>query len=164
MNKLLLVLPISVTFLLIDQISKYLIIDHIPLYGRINVLPFFDIVHYRNTGVAFGFMSGMPEDMRHYFFVAVFLIAFILIFFFIYHTPVKEKMVLIPLSLILSGAIGNSIDRMKYGYVTDFLDFHWFGDPNLHWPPFNVADSCITIGVILLILHSIFLNKDKEQI
>lgn len=163
MKKLSLVLPITIIFLVIDQISKYLIIENLPLYGRVNVLPFFDVVHYRNTGVAFGFMSGMPEDIRHYFFVLVFLIALILISFFIYHTPVREKMVIIPLSLILSGAIGNSIDRIKYGYVTDFLDFHWFGDPKLHWPPFNVADSCITIGVILLILHSIILNRNKGK-
>ena len=164
MNKLNIVLPVTLILLAIDQLSKFLIIRNLQLYDRINVLPFFDIVHYRNTGVAFGFMSGMPEGLRHYFFVTVFLIALVLISFFIYHTPAKEKFIIIPLSMILSGAIGNSIDRLRYGYVTDFLDFHWFGDPKLHWPPFNIADSCITVGVIILILQSIIFGNRKEKV
>ena len=63
---------------------------------------------------------------------------------------------IIGLSLILSGAIGNSIDRFRLGYVTDFLNFHWFNNPSLNWPPFNIADSCITVGAILVIATGLF--------
>jgi signal peptidase II len=161
MKKIVFVTSICAFFVLLDQVTKYLIITNIPLYGKISLLPFLDIVHIRNTGVAFGFLSNLPESFRFYFFVLVFLLALALVSIFLYKTPYKEKLMMVSLSLILSGAIGNSIDRLRLGYVTDFIDFHWFGDPKLHWPPFNAADSCITIGVILLILHSLFLNKDK---
>jgi len=149
-------------FVLLDQITKYLIIKNVPLYGKISLLPFLDIVHIRNTGVAFGFLSNLPESFRLYFFVLVFLLALVLISIFLYNTPYKEKLMMISLSLILSGAVGNSIDRLRLEYVTDFIDFHWFGDPNLHWPPFNAADSCITIGVILLIIQSLLISREKE--
>jgi len=162
MKKIGFVISICSFFVLLDQFTKYLIISNIPLYGKTSLLPFLDIVHIRNTGVAFGFLSNLPENFRVYFFVLVFLLAVVLVSIFIYNTPFAEKLMLVSLSLILSGAIGNSIDRLRLGFVTDFIDFHWFGDPKLHWPPFNTADSCITIGVILLILHSLFLNKNKE--
>lgn len=162
MKKIGFVSSICVFFVLLDQITKYLIIKSIPLYGKISLLPFLDIVHIRNPGVAFGFLSDLPENFRIYFFILVFLVAVVLISVFIYHTQLVEKMMLVSLSLILSGAVGNSIDRLRLGYVTDFIDFHWFGDPKLHWPPFNAADSCITIGVILLIIHSLILSRHKE--
>jgi len=143
-------------------VTKYLIVDQIPLYSRVSLLPFLDLTHIRNPGVAFGFLSNLPESFRFYFFMLVFMLAIALITVFIRNTPFKEKLMLVSLSLILSGAIGNSIDRLRQGYVTDFIDFHWFGDPKLHWPPFNIADSCITIGVILLIVHTLFFYKHKE--
>ncbi len=161
MNKLKIVVPFSILFVLLDQISKYLVIQTLPLYHRINVLPFFDLVHIRNPGVAFGFLGNLPEGFRYYFYAAVLIIALVVLTIFIYNTHIKQKFLLISMSLILSGAVGNSIDRLRLGYVTDFLDFHWFGDPKLHWPPFNVADSCITVGVIFLIINSLFLNKSK---
>ena len=162
MKKIGFVAAICSFFVLLDQITKYLIIKNVPLYGKISLLPFLDIVHIRNPGVAFGFLSNLPESFRFYFFILVFLVALVLVSIFIYNTPYKDKLMMISLSLILSGAIGNSIDRLRQGYVTDFIDFHWFGDPKLHWPPFNAADSCITIGVIILIVYSLFFNKYKE--
>ncbi len=163
MKKIGFVSIICTVFVILDQITKYLIVKSVPLYGKINLLPFFDIVHIRNPGVAFGFLSNLPENFRFYFFILVFIIALVLISAFIYNTPFTEKIMIVSLSLILSGAIGNSIDRLRQGYVTDFLDFHWFGDPKLHWPPFNIADSCITIGVILLITYTLFFTENKEK-
>ena len=163
MKKIGFVSVICTFFVILDQISKYLIVKEIPLYGKIHFLPFLDIVHIRNPGVAFGFLSNLPEGFRQYFFILVFLVALVLISIFIYNTPFAEKMMMVSLSLILSGAIGNSIDRLRQGYVTDFIDFHWFGDPKLHWPPFNVADSCITVGVTILIIYSLFIAKKKED-
>lgn len=162
MNKISFVTIICVLFVLFDQVTKYLIVEQIPLYSRVSLLPFLDLTHIRNPGVAFGFLSNLPENFRFYFFIIVFLLAIVLISLFIRNTPFKEKLMLVSLSLILSGAIGNSIDRLRQGYVTDFIDFHWFGDPKLHWPPFNIADSCITVGVILLIVHTLFFSKHKE--
>ncbi len=162
MRKIGFVSVICATLVFMDQITKYLIVKEIPLYGKVHVLAFLDIVHIRNPGVAFGFLSNLPENFRFYFFILVFLVAVVLISIFIYKTPYTEKLMMMSLSLILSGAIGNSIDRLRQGYVTDFMDFHWFGDPDLHWPPFNVADSCITIGVIILIIYSLFMAKEKE--
>ncbi|NIS08533.1 MAG: signal peptidase II, partial [Candidatus Dadabacteria bacterium] len=112
MKKIGFVSIICTVFVILDQITKYLIVKSVPLYGKINLLPFFDIVHIRNPGVAFGFLSNLPENFRFYFFILVFIIALVLISAFIYNTPFTEKIMIVSLSLILSGAIGNSIDRL----------------------------------------------------
>ncbi len=161
MNKYRLALFVSLAVIVVDQITKWIIITNLPLYTRIKVLPFFDITHLRNTGAAFGILRDLPETLRFPLFVIVLIIAIVAIFVFLRKVAENDRVLVVSLGLILGGAIGNSIDRFRFGYVTDFLGFHWFGNLHYQWPPFNVADSAITVGVILILFDTFFLKKGK---
>ena len=159
MNKYLLTFIICITIVLLDQLSKYLVTVYIPLYSSVDILPVLDFTHIRNTGVAFGMLQNLPPSVKLPFFIAVFVVAVVVVISIIRNTGSSNKSMIVGLALILAGAIGNSLDRFRLGYVTDFNDFHWFNNPSLHWPPFNVSDSAITVGAILIIVTSIFFSK-----
>lgn len=161
MNKYKLAGTVSLAVIVVDQITKWIIRTELPLYSRINVLPFFDITHLRNTGAAFGMLRGLPESLRFPLFAIVLIVALFAVVIFLKKVAENDRVVVVSLGLILGGAIGNSIDRFRFGYVTDFLGFHWFGNLQYQWPPFNVADSAITIGVILILFDTLFLKKNK---
>jgi signal peptidase II len=161
MNKYKVVIFASLFIVIADQITKWVIRANLSLLERVPVLPFLDITHIRNKGAAFGIFNDLPEDVRTPLFVLVLVLAVIVIFVFLSKTDSRDRILIYSLSLILGGAIGNSIDRFRLGYVTDFIDFHWFGDPRYHWPPFNVADSAITIGVILILCDAFFLKRGR---
>jgi signal peptidase II len=139
---------ICLYILSVDQWTKYVIQQRLPLYLRIEVIHgFFNLTHVRNTGGAFGIFGGDKGGFGSLLFMVVSVVAIgILLFLFIKMKEEKE-MIYFSFSLVLAGAIGNLIDRLHYGEVIDFLDFHLF---SYHWPAFNIADSAITIGVILL--------------
>lgn len=162
MNKYYLTLMVSSIVVISDQLTKYLVRSTIPLHSGTEVLPFFDITHLRNPGIAFGMLRDMPENLKIPFFIVVLIAALVVIFYMIKSTHNSDKSVIISLSLILGGAIGNSIDRFRLGYVTDFLHFHWFGHPDYSWPPFNVSDSCITVGAVMIVILSIFYSRGKK--
>lgn len=127
-----------------------MIITHIPLYYSIKVIDgYFNLTHIRNPGVAFGLFAGVESEYKVWIFVLVSTVAIFAILVIYHQTPKEHRMVRTGLILIFSGAIGNVIDRIAYGEVIDFLDIYYEG---YHWPSFNVADSCITIGVGLMIL------------
>jgi signal peptidase II len=143
--------------LVLDQASKLLIEGSVPLHQAIEIIPgFFAIVHVENRGAAFGLLAGLPGAGT--FFVVISLIAIVLII--AYFRWIKDDEVWTPLclALVLTGAVGNLIDRFRLGSVVDFLDVHYRG---WHWPAFNVADSCITIGVLLLALKILW-GETKE--
>ncbi len=152
---------ISALVVILDQLSKWLVVKYMPLYSKIRILPFLDITHVRNPGAAFGIFGNMPESIRLPLFVVVLITAVVVIFYFLSRTGAGDRLLVVSLSLILGGAIGNSIDRFRLRYVTDFIDFHWFGDPSLHWPPFNLSDSAITIGVILILFDTFILRRER---
>ncbi|MGI9553432.1 MAG: signal peptidase II, partial [Thermodesulfobacteriota bacterium] len=129
MNKYLLTFLICITIVILDQLSKYLVTIYIPLYSSIDILPVLDFTHIRNTGVAFGMLQNLPASLKLPFFIVVFLVAVVVVISIIRNTDSSHKSMIIGLSLILAGAIGNSIDRFRLGYVTDFIDFHWFNNP-----------------------------------
>lgn len=156
MNKYTITTIIVVISVVLDQVTKYLVRMDIPLYSSIEVLPFFNLTHLRNSGVAFGMLQNLPQAFKLPFYIAVFAIALTVLIAIIKNTEEKNRSMIIGLALILSGAIGNSIDRFRLGYVTDFLNLHWFNNPSLNWPPFNIADSCITVGAILVIATGLF--------
>ena len=134
--------------LLLDQVTKLAVIDRLVAY--VDVIPltgFFNLVHVHNKGAAFSLFADQPGWQRS-FFIGVALIAAGVILYLMRKTQ-GRRMFSIALALILGGAIGNVIDRILYGHVIDFLDFHIAG---WHWPAFNVADSAITIGAVMLIL------------
>ncbi|MBB44138.1 MAG: signal peptidase II [Rhodospirillaceae bacterium] len=136
--------------LLIDQVSKWWIIDVMMLEPRvIFVTNFFNLVIVTNHGISFGLFSNFGESIR---WVLIGFAVSLSIFLFIWLIRTKVQHVALALGMIISGAIGNVIDRVRIGAVIDFLDFHAFG---WHWPTFNVADSAITIGVLILMYNSL---------
>ena len=144
--------------LLLDQWTKYMIVQTLRLYQKMEVIHgFFNIVHVRNTGGAFGIFGGERGGIGSFLFVVVSLIAIGAIVFLFVRTRENEKTLAVSFSLILSGALGNLIDRLHYGEVVDFLDFHLRA---YHWPAFNVADSAICIGIGLMALE-VFI-KDRK--
>jgi signal peptidase II len=161
MNRYISAVIIAAVVVIFDQASKWLVVAEIPLYGKVKFLPFLDITHIRNPGAAFGIFRDMPEGLRLPLFVLVLIAAVAVIFYFLSKTDAGDKLLVVSLSLILGGAIGNSIDRFRLRYVTDFIDFHWFGNPSLHWPPFNLSDTSITIGVILILFDTFILRRGK---
>lgn len=144
-----------------DQVTKYLIRSSLSLYERVSVLPFMDFVHFQNKGAAFGMLNTLPEYIRIPLFVLVLLVAVFVIVSFLRTTPDNKIVLISALSLILAGAIGNSIDRFWKGEVTDFIDLHWFGNPNFHWAAFNVSDTAITVGVVIVVFDSLISLKGK---
>lgn len=135
--------------LICDQITKFVVINELNLGERINIFPFFNFVRVQNKGVSFGLLSGSLQPL------ILTLIACVVVCFLIMYAK-ENKQYRIPISLILGGALGNIIDRIRYGSVVDFLDFYL---AEYHWPAFNVADSAITLGVFSLLLISYWEKK-----
>lgn len=139
------------TVVILDQISKAVILSRLALYSVIPVIPgFFNIIHIQNPGGAFGFMAHQSPAVRGFLFLLVSLLAAALIVWLYHRTPVAQRLLSFALALIFGGAVGNLIDRVRLGQVVDFLDFYlgaW------HWPAFNVADSAISVGIGLFILQ-----------
>jgi len=146
--------------LLLDRWTKYLVVQKLVLYQRVEVIRgFFSLAHVRNTGGAFGIFGGEKGGVGSMLFVIVSLIAIGAILYLFVKIREGEKTLALSFSLILSGAVGNLIDRLHYGEVVDFLDFHLAG---YHWPAFNVADSAICIGIGLMALE--LLIRDKKRL
>ena len=109
---------------------------------------FFNLTHIRNSGVAFGIFSSQNSELKPYLLIFISIIAIIGILIIFHQTEKNKKVVQTGLVLIFSGAIGNLIDRVLHKEVIDFIDFFI---SNQHWPAFNIADACITIGVMFMI-------------
>lgn len=134
--------------LLADQVSKQMVVQGIAKYDRVPVIPgFFDLVHYRNTGIAFGmFRDGNPALVIPLF-VTIGLAALFFLSWYLRQEKDPPAYLALALGLIGSGAVGNAVDRIRFGNVVDFLLVYV---QTHHWPAFNVADSAITVGAILL--------------
>lgn len=150
---------LTVIPLIIDIITKNLIKSKLMLYDAVPVIDgFFNIVYVLNPGAAFSFLHDMNESYRRLFFITVTIIAiFVVLYIF---AREKSKINTAGFALILSGAIGNLIDRIIIGKVVDFLDFYY---KTYHFPAFNVADSCITVGVALIIIDMLFFSKKRDN-
>ncbi|HBO83553.1 MAG: signal peptidase II [Deltaproteobacteria bacterium GWC2_42_11] len=128
----------------LDQISKFIIRGYLPLHHSIEIIPgIFSLTHITNPGAAFGLFRDGNETLRWLFLTGVSAIAVIVVFYLYIKSPCYF-LTRLGFSLIAGGAIGNLIDRVLFGEVTDFLDVYW---KTYHWPAFNIADSTITIGV-----------------
>lgn len=155
MNKYYTLLTLSFGTVLLDQLSKLYIDSSFRLYESLTVFEnFFHITYVRNPGAAFGIFAGRDAAFRVPFFLTLSFVAVIGIL--IFYRTVEDLLLQVALSLILGGAIGNFIDRVRLGEVIDFIDVHWY---NYHWPAFNVADSAITIGVGFMILDIILKER-----
>jgi signal peptidase II len=143
-------LTLALAVVLIDQLTKALILHHYQ-YGEATPLTsFFNLVRAHNTGAAFSFLADAAGWQR-WFFIGLGIAAAVFIVWML-KSHAGQKLFSFSLAVILGGAVGNVIDRMMHGYVVDFLDFHFAGR---HFPAFNVADGAITIGAICLILDEL---------
>jgi signal peptidase II len=144
---------ISGVVLVLDQAIKILVDKTMSLHQSIEVIPnFAHLTYMRNTGAAFGFLAGSRSSLRVVFFILISAVAIGCIVYLLKSLRPQQKILTVSLSLILGGAIGNLIDRVRLGEVIDFIDLHWY---HIHWPAFNMADSAITIGVIMLFIQMI---------
>jgi signal peptidase II len=142
-----------VTILVLDQLTKMIVDRTMSLHQSIPIIDgFFSLTYVRNTGAAFGIFAGSHEAFRLPFLILVSVLALGFVAVMLKRLRDEEKGLITALSLIIGGAIGNLVDRVLYGEVIDFLDFYW---SNYHWPAFNVADSCITIGVLITLFYLI---------
>lgn len=147
---MLLWLGLALVLLLADQFTKMLILGYYQLGDSTRVTDFFNIVRVHNKGAAFSFLSD-ASGWQRWFFTGIGLVAAAVILWML-KSHSGQKLFAFALACILGGALGNVIDRILYGYVVDFLDFHWAGS---HFPAFNIADSAISIGAACLILDEL---------
>jgi signal peptidase II len=142
---------ISLVIVLLDQLAKLLVVRSMPLGQNIPIVPgFFDLTFVLNPGAAFSLFATLPEWIRNPFFILISVGAAVLIVAYRSRYLRENRLASVSLALIFGGAIGNLIDRLRYGVVVDFLDAHIY---QYHWPIFNVADSSISVGVALLLLE-----------
>ena len=141
---------ISLAIIVLDTITKWLVSANISLHDAVTVIPnLFSIVHVRNTGAAFGIGANAESQVVPLLLNSGAILVFLIVVAYALRTPLSDRTLQVGLHLILGGAIGNLVDRFRFGYVVDFLDFYV---RDHHWPAFNVADSAICIGIALLFL------------
>jgi len=147
-------LALAALIVVADQVTKYAVVQYFAVNNTVAVTSFLNLLLVYNPGAAFSFLSDAAGWQR-WFFVAIALIASAWIVILLRQYP-NQRLFALALSLVLAGAIGNVIDRILFGAVVDFLDFHAYG---WHWPAFNVADSAITCGALLLIWDALRQGK-----
>ncbi|MEN6331118.1 MAG: signal peptidase II [Smithella sp.] len=141
----------------LDQITKAAITSRFLLHESYAVIDgFFNLVYVMNPGAAFGFLAGASAAFRYVFFTGITAVAILLIIYYLVKNQHGSTVTAVSLTLIFGGAVGNLIDRIRFGAVVDFLDLYIGA---CHWPAFNVADSAITVGAILMIWEIIGAKK-----
>lgn len=150
---------LSILAIVLDQGSKLWVDGSMQLYQSIPVMPYFNLTYVHNTGAAFSFLSEAGGWQR-WFFAGLALVISVVITMWIARLKAHETLLAVALALVLGGAVGNLIDRLIYGYVIDFLDVYV---DNWHWPAFNIADSAITLGVVLMLLESFGIAHSKPD-
>ncbi len=140
------------TLVILDQVTKALVINFFNLYDSVVLLPIVNLTFVVNYGFAFGLLNNPSLNQ-----ILVSLVILAIIIYFLYLLiKTQDKIFQLTLTLILAGALGNFIDRIFRGFVIDFIDIY-IG--KYHWPAFNIADSCITVGFVVLMINILFLNK-----
>lgn len=154
MSKLIIVPLISSFLIIADYLTKKAIVANVTIYESIDILPFLRIVHVQNKGAAFGLFAGLGNP----FFMIISVIAVLAVLFYLFRFA--RGLEIYSLSMIFGGAVGNLTDRIKYGKVIDFIDIYvgsW------HWPAFNVADSALTVGIIIFIWSNFKYRKTGKS-
>ena len=141
----------------LDQVSKLWVVSNFRLYESIQLLPSLNLTYVHNTGAAFSFLS-TAGGWQRWFFVGIALLATTVLTIWLARLKPTERWMAATLSLILGGAIGNLYDRIAYAYVIDFIDVYY---ETWHWPVFNVADSAISIGVVMMLVDIVWSNDSK---
>ena len=152
---------IALFVVLADQMTKWAIVQWVPLYGKVPINDFMNLTHQQNPGAAFSFLAGAGGWQRWFFVVLATVVSIVLV---VWLWRIRKESLLVlagGLTLVLGGAVGNLVDRIRLGYVTDFIQV-WFG--SWAFPSFNVADSAISVGAALLIIDALFLSgKETNQ-
>jgi signal peptidase II len=143
-------LNLSAVIILLDQLSKWIVSAQLDLYDSIALIPSFNLVLAHNYGAAFSFLAGAGGWQR-WFFTGLAIIVAVVLTVWMSRLKSDAKWEAISLALILGGAIGNVIDRVLHGYVIDFIDVYY---ASYHWPAFNIADSAICLGAVMLVIDS----------
>ncbi len=150
---------VAVVVLILDQLTKVTAADYLALHDEVKLLPFLSLTLVHNTGAAFGFLSS-ANGWQNIFFIVVALIACIVILWMSRRLAAKDILLASGLMLILGGAAGNLTDRLIHGYVIDFIDVYY---RTWHWPAFNIADSAITVGAVLLAVDALGLGRENKH-
>ena len=146
-------LLISLAVLVLDQWSKWMVELHLGMHASKSVIPgFLDITHVQNTGVAFGMFAAHGDAANTWLLIGLGLGALLFVAYYFSQVPGEDRVLLVALALVLGGAVGNLLDRVLQGSVTDFVDVYY---GTYHWHTFNVADSAITVGIVLMILGTL---------
>jgi signal peptidase II len=152
---------LTLVFLIIDQVTKHCAVayfNEVGVYETVEVMPFFNIILRYNPGAAFSFLAD-AGGWQIVFFSSVSILVSLGIIYWMFTIPAKNRWLSIALALILAGALGNLYDRLALGKVVDFIDWY-YGEH--HWPAFNIADSVILLGALMMLLDS-FINPEKDQ-
>ena len=162
--KYFLFITISFAIVALDQATKLMIHTQFNLGEKKEIIPgFFNLTYVRNTGGVFGLFSQSNDVIRMVLFIVLPILAFVLIVSIIHKLNISQKFQLLAFSSIFGGALGNYIDRIHFGYVVDFLDFHYKGRA---WPAFNVGDICIITGIIsaiVIIYYTDYHTEEKQK-
>jgi signal peptidase II len=152
---------LSGVIVVLDQLTKWLIVASFELYERVQLLPVFGITRMHNTGAAFSFLA-TASGWQRWFFITVAVVVTTLVCVWLKRMPrAGHGWLAASLALIVGGAVGNVIDRVFHGYVVDFLSFHW---QQWYFPAFNVADAAITVGAVILLADGLFEGRRKKKI
>ncbi len=152
-------LGLSALVIILDQLTKLIAVQSLVLYQAVPVFPGFNLTLMHNTGAAFSFLSDAGGWQRWFFIVLAIGIS-IFIVAWMKGLDASKRWLLLALAMVLGGAIGNAIDRIYLGYVIDFIEVYY---SKYYWPAFNIADSAITVGAIMLIIDAIWLNQPEND-
>ncbi|MCV6604719.1 MAG: signal peptidase II [Porticoccaceae bacterium] len=150
---------LALVVIVLDQVTKYWAVADLHLYRPVEVTSFFNLTLAYNPGAAFSFLADAGGWQR-WFFAALSAGVSVALVIWIAKLSRAERLLAIALGLVLGGAVGNLYDRVVLGQVVDFLDFHWQGS---HFPAFNIADSAISVGAVLLVWETLFGNSGKRE-
>jgi signal peptidase II len=151
---------VSLAVLVLDQWTKWLVEVHLPDHAAQPIVPgFFTLIHVRNTGVAFGLFAAQGMTGGSWLLTLLGLAALTAVGVYFWFTPSRDRVLLVALALVVGGAVGNLLDRVLAGAVTDFIDVYLGSH---HWPAFNVADSAISIGIALMAIDSLRLRRPHQ--
>ncbi len=158
-RKAAILIPVLLIGVALDQLTKLLVVQHMQLGAQIPIIQgFFNLVHIHNRGAAFGLLANLSPNFAWLFFIATTLLVLLVVGYLLWRLPDNEWLSALGYSLIMTGALGNLIDRVRLGEVIDFLDFYL---GRHHWPAFNVADSLVCLGAGVLIW--VVLTEGKRE-
>ena len=155
------ILLVAIAIVVLDQITKMLVLEHVALFDKVEIIPgLLDVVHIQNAGVAFGILNDVAHPQRSLVTTLLAVLALGGIAYYSRHIRPEERVARVGLALIFGGAVGNLVDRLRYGHVVDFIDVYagaW------HFWAFNVADASISVGAVLVFVELLFLNRHASH-